>query len=86
MYNKPLIVSSVVCLYSSGTTADDPLLSAHYGYYGQSGSSSILVVVGGMQDDPLPQQVKTGSSIHLPFDQLQLVDLPFHLPVAPRQR
>ena len=35
---------------------------------------------------PLSQQIEFGPSEHLPFDQFQLVDVPFRLPVAPWQR
>jgi len=35
--------------------------------------------------DAQPEQVEAGAAIHLPLDQLQTVDLPFHHPVAPGQ-
>jgi hypothetical protein len=39
----------------------------------------------GRVKDAQPEQVEAGAAIHLPLDQLQPVDLPFHHPVAPRQ-
>src|SRR3954454_24989641 len=39
-------------------------------------------------EDPDPQQLESGSAVHLPLDDFQPIDLPFHRPVAPllRQR
>ena len=39
----------------------------------------------GLQDAK-PKQIKSGTSIHLPFQPLEAIDLPFHLTLIPRQR
>jgi hypothetical protein len=41
--------------------------------------------VSSCQEDAFSQQLEAGPAIHLPFQVLQPVDLPFHLSVAPLQ-
>lgn len=53
----------------------------------KKGSDSLLVQRSGLigrRHQPRAQQIELGASIHLAFDELQLRDLSFRLPVGPR--
>ncbi len=49
------------------------------------GSSAILVVLKGEGENATVEERKSGSSIHLPFDELEAMHLAFDLAAAPGQ-
>ena len=42
-------------------------------------------VCSGLLEHSEPEQIEAGSAVHLSFDELESMDLPFHLALAPRQ-
>jgi hypothetical protein len=43
-----------------------------------------MLTRSGSLEHPPSEEIEVGSAVHLPFEQLQLVDLAFSLTIAPR--